>query len=173
MKRSQYQEVVYKDVPDYDRKLSEIRSRIRYLEDKRKKGTPINGAIIDGRAYAFELEKQHVLAKAQSLAKKQNKEAVVARLLKSAESANYFDQFKDPHSFLDRIGYHKLSNAKKPSIALGSVVLAAGVLASSPVAAAAGLATLCVSIAIHKNLKQRSAQYDLKKLKSYVKHGRL
>lgn len=162
----------YADVPDYERKISQIRSEINRLEEQKRGGEHINGGLIDLRMVEFDLKKRHVLAQAYSLAKKQNKEAVVARLLKSARAANYFHQH-DSYDLLGKLGYHRLSRLKKASIALGSAALAISALTGTWAPVAAGALAFYISKAAHDRIKQKSAQYDLNELKSYVKTGKL
>lgn len=164
---------MYRDVHDYYRKISDLERDIAQMKAERRRGAFIGGSILDHELYAFELKKQHTLAQAHSLARRQGKMHIVERLLKSAAKADFLSQRRDPYNPIPKIGYHKLKDWQKKGSVLGGMALAAGVLTGTAELAAIGAIAIGIALVAHNKAKKLSAHYDLNKLKSYVRSGRL
>ena len=165
----------YADVPNYNGEISRVRKEIQNRTKAKWKGNAVDDAKLEGyKALAFDLEKYHLLYEASVLAKKQNREEVVDRLLKLAEPAEYSG--KSRNTILNRAIARSATAIKNTCVYLGTLAATCAALSStaadsgekSLVGLVAGVTVATLSMYIHKKATQVSAHDALNKLKFYV-----
>lgn len=153
---------VYKDDPNYEKNIAHLRKEIRRMRNDTE--NHYGGSFVDHYMAIFEEQKNHVLAKTQYLAKKQNKEAVVQRLAKSAEKSRYFDRH-----------FNVLQTESFAATVWGAVAAGIGIHLALPVVAACGAAVAigCAAYCLKRKNDVEKGRKSYQILKNYAKTGDL
>ena len=153
---------VYKDNPDYEKKVARLRKEIGRMRNNTER--PCGGGLIDRYVEIFEEQKNHILAKTQYLAKKQNKEAVVQRLAKSAEKSRYFDRH-----------FNIMDTESLGGSFWGAVAAGVGIHLAIPAVAVCGavVAIGCAAYCLKRKHDVEKNRKNYQILKNYAKTGDL
>ena len=155
-------EKIYHDIHNYEEKMRQIKSKIRDMESDCRYG---GGSIYDMHCLKLDLERRHIFAKAQTLARKQNKENVVQRLINAARSKKHMSQIE--------IKDNKINRAT--GAFWGVAFAIGGIYTSIPALTIAGsaLALGCIAYFTNKNKLLKKANTGYYALKEYIKTGNL
>jgi len=154
---------VYQDDPQYAEKKNDIKEEINRM--KNDKSHRYGGGLLDASIYQFDLEKNHILAKTQKLAQQQNKEEVVQRLAKAAESKSFISNF---------LAKENMQEAFSAAV-WGAVATGIGVHFAIPAMAVCGtvLAVSCVAYGLVKKYGNDKVNKSFHILKNYARTGDL
>ena len=155
-------EKIYHDIPNYEERIQQMESKIRSMEKDRRYG---GGSMFDMHCLKLDLERRHIFAKAQTLAKKQKKENVVQRLIRAAQSKKYMSRIDKKNNKMNRAA----------GTFWGVALAVGGAYASIPAVTVAGgaVALGCIAYFTCKNKVLKKANTGFYALKEYIETGNL
>lgn len=153
----------YTEDPDYEKKRNKLKKEIiRMKEDKKNK---YGGSLIHFQDEIEIMDKNHLFSQTQKLAKKQNKEDVVNRLIKSAKKYSRFNFIEKKFILSNTFG----------GVYAGVLIAAGGAYSAAPIVMAGGavLAGACLAYCVKINKDLLNIQKARFTLKEYAKTGDL